>query len=171
MKEIKDMVVELLKAYPLKMRQLELLKYELDHPVAVGEEEMIESLSFSERSLDSEGSHGTGNISNKTMVTALQYRDNMEQANSGTLTAITREMLTLEADVGRLDHYISLLDKHQAKVIRLFYFEGMTWLDMEKELHMSKRALIHHRDEAVGVLVTMYTYMLSLQGEKGNKKA
>ena len=164
MQEIKDAVMELLKSYPAKMRQIEQLKYELEHPTTIGEAEMIESLSFGSQTFDNEKGGKTNHISNKTMFIALQYQDNVERANNETVTAIMRELRFLKAEVGRLEHYISLLDKLQSKIIRLFYFENVTWLDMEKELHMSKRTLMHYRDEAVNALVLMYSYVHDFKG-------
>jgi len=165
MQDNKKQVIDLLKSYAAKTRQIEQLRYELEHPSTIGEKEMIESLSFGNRSFDNAGPQKTNHVSNKTMMIALQYQEKMERINSEIIAAIMQELRTLEAEIERLNHYISLLDKLQAKIIRLFYFENISWTDMEKELHMSKRSLMHYRDEAVSALMTMYSYVHGIKGK------
>lgn len=165
MQEIKHKVMELLNSYSAKKRKIEQLKYELEHPSTIGEKEMLESLSFGSRSFDEDCGHNTNHISNKTMMIALQYQDKVDRINSETIAAIMQELQPLELEIERLEYYISLLNKLQEQVIRLFYFEGMVWGDMEKELHISKRTLMNHREEAVRLLVKMYSYIEGIKNK------
>ena len=167
MNELKSKyVIELLKSHSAKKRKIEQLKFELKNPATVEEKELIETLSIGERALENGGK--SNRISDKTMTIALQYQDAAQRINIETINAIMLELRTLETDVERLEHYISLLDKKLANVINLFYFENKTWPDLEKELHLSKRTLMHQRDEAVAALVSMYSYINKLKGKTGN---
>ena len=163
MNEVKEKVIELLKSYSEKKRKIEQLKYELEHPPTLDEKEMVDSLYFGNRTFDEIGVHNTNHISNKTMMIALKYQDKMERINNETITAIMQELQPLEAEVERLEHYISLLDRNQEKVIKFYYFDGMAWLDMVEEMHMAKRTLMNYREEAVRILVSMYSYIYDVK--------
>jgi len=68
-----ETVVERLKSYKPTLRRIEQLRYELDNPSFIDENDVIESLALG---IDSEGQvrkHG-GYMSDKTMAIALQYR-------------------------------------------------------------------------------------------------
>lgn len=77
--EIKKRVINLLDSYHRRARQIALLRYELDHPARVTENEVIEAMSYARQE---ETGRPAGHISNKTLYIALNYQDQAEQLNA-----------------------------------------------------------------------------------------
>lgn len=161
--ERKKQVVEVLKAYPRKKTQINLLRYELEHPSHVSEEELIESLSLAKT--ENGGGKSPGHISNKTMMIALQYQDAAQRMNGDVVAEIAQELSALEAEVGRIDYYLTLLEEGKALVLRRYYIEQKSWAELESELHLSQRALIKRRDDGVGELAEMFGFLGRIRGE------
>lgn len=161
--ERKKRVIETLKSYPQKKKQISLLRYELEHPSHISEEELIESLSLA-KAADG-GGRSKGRISNKTMMIALQFQETAQQMNSGVVVEITQELADLEAEVDRIDYYLSLLNEGQALVLRRYYMEQKTWSEIEAEFSLSQRALIKRRDDGVEELTEMFGLLKRIKGE------
>lgn len=161
--EQKKRVVEILKTYPQKEKQIKMLKYELEHPSHVSEKELIESLSLAKS--EDGGVRSPGHISNKTMMIALQYQDTAERINGDVVAEIMQELSALEAEVARIDYYLTLLDEGKALVLRRYYVEQKSWAEIGAELHLSQRALIKRRDDGVGELAEMFGFLGRIKGE------
>ena len=167
MTDEKSKVMELLKSWPSKKRQIEQLRYEIEHPALLGEKELIESLALGVNS-PGEGVSNSGHISNKTMAIALQYQDIMQRINNETISGIIAELRSLEAEVSRLEYYVSLLDERKATAIRLLYFEQKSWNVTESELHVSKGTLSACRNDALSDLTKMYSYLSGVREKDEN---
>ena len=122
MNEITKRVVKLLKAYPSMKRRIEQLRFEIDHYYTIDESELIESLALG-ASADGQGFKYGGHPSDKTMAIALQYKGIKNRIESEALGDIRSELRMLEAEVTRLEFYVSLLDKLESDILRLKYFE------------------------------------------------
>lgn len=161
--EQKAKVIETLKSYPQKKKKISLLRYELEHPSRISEEELIESLSLA-KAADG-GGRAKGRISNKTMMIALQVEDAAQRMNSDVVMEITQELADLEAEVDRIDYYLSLLEEGRALVIRRYYIEQRTWAEIEMELNLSQRSLIKRRDNGIDELAEMFGFLEQLKGD------
>jgi DNA-directed RNA polymerase specialized sigma24 family protein len=107
-----------------------------------------------------------GHISNRTMEIALQYQDIMQRMNNETVSDIMRELGCLEAEVQRIELYLSLLEGKKEQVIRLSYFDGMSLIQIARELQMAKRTVIKYRNEALGELMSMYSFIDTVKNKK-----
>ena len=114
-RNIKSYVISLLETYSKRERQIDLLHYEIRHTARVSSEEMIDGMSLGHG--DGMGG-GKGHISNKTMYIALNYQEKMEQMNEESANEIAECLLKLETEQNRLRHYVSLLEKREAEVLR-----------------------------------------------------
>lgn len=161
--EQRKQVVDILKNYHKKQKQISVLRYELEHPAHVSEEELIESLSLAKTEAD--GGKSPGHISNKTMMIALQYQNAAERMNGDVVAEIAQELSVLEAEVERIDYYLTLLDEGQALVLRRYYIEQKPWAEIEEEFGLSQRALIKRRDDGVGELAEMFGFLGRIRGE------
>lgn len=159
----RDQVIEVLKNYPQKKKQISLLRYELEHPSHISEKELIESLSLAKS--EAGGGKSPGHISNKTMMIALQYQDTAQRMNGDVVAEITQELSALEAEVERIDYYLTLLDEGQALVLRRYYIEQKPWAEIENEFNLSQRALIKRRDDGVAELAEMFGFLGRIRGE------
>lgn len=161
-----EKVIDLLKTYPEKKRQIQILQYELSHLPKVSEQEFIESHSLRRPLPGSQ--HGMGMIPDKTMTTAMQYRKMALRQNNETISQIIRELLPLEEETERLERFVSLLSERQKLVIQGHYFEGRSWSEIEAETKRSKRSLTNERNHALDALASMYQF---LEGIGGNDAA
>lgn len=71
---------------------------------------------------------------------------------------IVVQLVELEQKQRRLEHYVSLLEKRQAKVIRLIHFEGHTQNEVATELAVVPRTVRRIRNEALDKLIDMYSF-------------
>ena len=150
-----ERVMHLLETYPDRERQIALLHYKMQHGACVLSEEMIEAMSFGRS--DGAGS-GKGRISDKTMYIALNYQEQMDRMNAEAANEIAGRLLALEAEQDRIRYYVSLLDKREAEVIRLTYFDKMSQESIAETLGVVSRTMRRIRKEAVMKLAEMYTF-------------
>lgn len=152
--DMKAHVISLLETYSKRERQIDLLHYEMQHSARVSPEEMINGMSLGHR--DSMGS--SGHISNKTMYIALNYQEQMDRMNAESMNEIAERLLELEAEQDRIRHYVSLLEKREAEVIRLFYFEGHSWEETAKKIGVVLRTVYKIKNRAIHHLAALYSY-------------
>lgn len=160
--ETKAYVVGLLESYQKRKKQIELLHYELAHPVQVSANEMIGALALSHRD-SSSGGHPGGHASDKTLYIALNYQDKVDQANDGASREVVDRLVTLEQEQERLKYYVSLLTERQANVIKLIYFEGCTQEEIAERLAIAKRTVQTLKAQAIDDLAAMYDYTMQLR--------
>lgn len=160
--EKKTYVIGLLESYQKREKQIELLHYELTHPVHVTANEMIGALALAHG--DSNGSgHLGGHASDKTLYIALNYQNRADQVNNGASREVIERLVTLEQEQERLKYYVSLLAERQANVIKLIYFEGYTQEDVAERLKIAKRTVQMLKAQAIEALVAMYDYTKQLR--------
>lgn len=151
--DMKKYVVHLLDTYHKRTRQIAVLRYELSDPVKITEEEMIDTLQFAHQ----EGAgHTEGHISNKTPYIALNYRKKAALLNDETLREIAAELIDLEQEQARLEHYISLLEPRQERVLRLTCFEKVPQEAVAEELGVTVRRVQDIKAQAINELAEMY---------------
>ncbi len=154
--ETRAYVISLLESYHKRMNQIALLHYELEHPANVSSDEMIEAMSLSR----SDGaSCNKGHVSNKTIYIALNYREKAELLNFNTIDEISSQLVELEQIQARLDHCISLLGKHQKKLVQALYIDRLSMKETEKMLGRSAKTVRKLRDDTVDALAKMYDFV------------
>lgn len=153
--EIKDFVVELLESYNDRERKIAVLRYELEHPMRVSQEEMIGAMNFA---------HGDGinraggKVPDKTLHIALNYRGETEKVNAETTREIARRLTELEQMQERLEYYVALLERRHAEVLRAFYFERRSWDEIAGALGVALRTAHKIRGRAIEELAEMYAF-------------
>lgn len=152
---MKEHVVNLLKTYPERERKVALLHYELEHTAYTSGDEMIGAMALGHR----EGtSHSDGHISDKTLYIALNYQLKADKLNADTRKEIVDQLVKLEQEQRRLEYYVSLLEKRQALVIRMAYFEGKTWEDVAEKVGVIMRTVHKIKNRALEQLAEMYQF-------------
>ncbi len=160
MSNTKAEVLDLLKNYRKNQQRIALLRYELEHPVRVNPQEMIEALSFSHH--DYEVATG-GQVSDKTPYIALNYREMAENANSEVISEIAGQLCELERKQERLHFYLTLLDESEEEIIRLTYMKGMINSEIGEQLGISSRTVSSRRNRAIMHLAELFEFMASMQ--------
>lgn len=154
--EIKTYVVGLLESYQKREKQIELLHYELAHPVQIAANEMIEALALAHG--DGGMGHSASHASDKTLYIALNYQAQADHMNEDAAEEIVGQLVTLEREQERLNYYVSLLKPRHAQVLRLLFFEGYSQEECANQLGIATRTVRRIKDEAIAELVEMYTF-------------
>ena len=157
--KIRDQVIDDLKQYPELKKKVILLRYEQEHPAKLSDSEVIDSMALSRPVSD--GIRPAGFISDKTMRIATQFRDKKDRLNQETIMEIVQELYAVEQQ-------ISKLEEKQAEVIRKYYFEGKTWGELQREMHLAPRTLLKRRDDGLDALVSIYSYIGQVKGDRRN---
>ena len=154
--KIREQVIDDLKQYPELKKKVILLRYEQEHPAKISDSEVID------------GIRPAGFISDKTMRIATQFRDKKDRLNQETIMEIAQELYTVEQQISKLEFYVSQLEEKQAEVIRKYYFEGKTWGELQREMHLAPRTLLKRRDDGLDALVSIYSYIGQVKGDRRN---
>lgn len=154
--DMKEQVIKLLETYPNRERQIAILHYEMQHGAHVSPEEMIDTMALGHG--DSLGGSGKGHVSNKTMYIALNYQEQMERMNAEAAGEIAQRLLELEGEQDRLRYYVSLLEKREAEVIRMAFFEGLDQDNIATSLGVVPRTMRRIKQTALEKLTEMYAF-------------
>ena len=140
-----------------RKRKIALLHYELDHPAHTSETEMISAMALGHGAGGSSG-HVEGHISDKTLYIALNYQSKADKLNADIKEEIVVQLVELEQEQARLEYYTSLLEKRQAFVIRLAYFEGLPWDKVANKVGVAVRTVHKIKNQALDQLAGMYQF-------------
>lgn len=152
---MKKLVINLLESYADRERKIAVLRYELEHPAAVGKAEQIEAMNFGHG--DGLG-HSAGHISNKTLYIALNYEEQADHMNAETAREIANELFALECEQKRLNYFIGLLEERQAEVIRLAFEKGVPTKEVAERFGLTYRTIDRIKRAAIENLAEMYVY-------------
>jgi len=151
--EGKAAVTALLETYLEREREIAVLRYELMHPSNVSSDELIEAMALGHGDGENRPS---GHISDKTLYIALNYQEKADRLNAGVRKAIASRLVELEQIQDRMKYYVSLLERRQAKVIKLTYFETCGQDDAAKQLGIVPRTMRRIKKEAIEKLAELY---------------
>ena len=149
----KNHVLELLENSSHRLRQIELMRYELQHIPQISDSEMIAAMS-----LPSLTSSEKAASSKAVPDVALSYKQTAERMNAEALGELASSYVDLWREHDRLQHYIELLDERQGRVLQLYYFESYVWTDVAKAMHMTVRTAQRIRQQAVDELAKLYAF-------------
>jgi len=160
--DVTTIVNDTLKAYQHNKRKIEQLRFELENPPKLADNEIIGALALSGNSADRSIISGN-HISDKTMMIAMKYHETGEQLVSEAVKQISQELTALEAEIGRIESYVSLLPEKLSEIIRLFYFEGVQNAQIAEQLDISLSSVAYRKNAAVKELVAMYRFLYTIQ--------
>lgn len=158
--ETKTYVVGLLESYQKREKQIELLHYELAHPIRISEDEMIGALALAHGT--GEGIRPNSHASDKTLYIALNYQNRANHINRDVSQEVVGQLIELEKTQERLNYYISLLGTRHQEIVRLSYIEGLSQDEAAERMAVSVRHIRSIKAKAINELVSMYEYVGSL---------
>ena len=129
-------VLQLLKSYQDQEHKIALLHYELKHLANISPDGVITAMSYAH---GDSTSRRLGHICNKTLYIALNYQEQTDKLNTGTVNEIARQLMDLERVQAQLDYCISLLDRRQKQVILALYIEGLKMEGIEQRLNILQK--------------------------------
>lgn len=153
--DMKERVMELLRTYPKRKREIDALRYELANPAQVSRAEQLEAMAFAHG--DTEGRPSIGHISDKTLYIALNYQDKVDKLNSSVVDEVAGQLIETEQEQSRLEYYVSLLEPRQTEVIRRIYFKPESQGAVAKALNISVRTVQVVKAQAIDALVELYS--------------
>ena len=162
-KEMRDWVVQELNSYPEKIRQVRILRYELEHMPTVSPNEVLEAMSYAH---GDEKNHSAGHISDKTLYIALNYQSRAENLNDERSGELAAHLVKLEQALDRLEHFVVMLDERQQMVLRRHCFEQQPWDTIAKEVSLTPKTLRRILETAVNKLTEMYEFAAQSHGDK-----
>ena len=150
---IKTQVIDLLENTYTRLRDIALLRYELQHRARVSANEMIDVLVFGH---GDGSSHVAGAVSDKTMRVAFDFERKTEEANAEIAGEIISRLASLEYEQERLDKYISFLDGRQIKVLKELYYERKLPEQIASYMGVSAKTVRRIKVAAVDCLCDMF---------------
>jgi len=160
--QMKERVLSLLKNYSETDRKICALRYELEHPVRVSEQEMLETMVFCHGE-EIGGTSGHVNY-DKTHQIAVSFRQKAEEANREIVQRIIGELYPMEREHDRLRHFISLLDSRQAAVIRMTYIEHITVERIAEVLEVTDKTVQKIKKQGIENLCELYELTDPIRG-------
>ena len=147
-------VLQRLENYPKIMRQIELLRYEIQHTGHVSPTEMIEVMTFQQYSAE----NSTDKYPKSVPEIAMSYQRAAAQLNGETLEELIAKYADLCHEQDRLLHYIGLLNGRQRDVIHRYYFEQQSWGEIADGMGSTPRTAQRIRQQAVEELANLYAF-------------
>ena len=150
---IKNYVIQELEAYPRILRQISVLRYEMEHPAHVSAQEMLDAMTYA--CGDRTGS-SPGHVSDKTLYIAMNYRQKANEVNAEISGEISAKLLELEHKKNRIEYYVGMLDSRKAEIIRLCFFKGMTIEEAAEKLDVSAKTAQNAKKKALEDLTELF---------------
>lgn len=148
-----ERVEKLIKDYPKMKVEARCLELQIKDFKGISEEEMIESMNFSQP--DGERVH-TSNISNKPESIALSYHERMEEANRDWYEYLTRRYLELSEELRFFESAVRSLHDTAGKVLYDLTVGSKTWDMVAESYFISRRQVGYYRRTAIVELSQLY---------------
>lgn len=144
----------MLEGYQDLQRQIKGLRFDMQHPNTVSDQEVISQMSMPGIS-DYVGGAADGRISDKTMYIALNYGERACRLNEEESLRVTESLFLLERKAERLKFYVGLLPPHLARSLCSHYFEGRMWKEVADIERVSVKAMLKWRAKAISMLAQL----------------
>ena len=151
--EMTGYILTLLENYAKTTKEIELLRYELQHCNIVSPEEMIETLALSRRENNPDNSypHDVAGI-------AMCFREVTDRLNKDASNEVAAQYVALVRERERLQYYISLLEHRESTALKEHYFFQKSWTEIAKNLGVTRRTVYKIRAEAIDNLASFYRF-------------
>ena len=151
--EMTGYILTLLENYAKTTKEIELLRYELQHCNIVSPEEMIETLALSRRENNPDNSypHDVAGI-------AMCFREVTDRLNKDASNEVAAQYVALFRERERLQYYISLLEHRESTALKEHYFFQKSWTEIAKGLGATRRTVYKIRAEAIDNLTSFYRF-------------
>ena len=151
--EMTGYILTLLENYAKTTKEIELLRYELQHCNIVSPEEMIETLALSRRENNPDNSypHDVAGI-------AMCFREVTDRLNKDASNEVAAQYVALFRERERLQYYISLLEHRESTALKEHYFFQKSWTEIANDLGITRRTVYKIRVEAIDNLAGFYAF-------------
>ena len=163
--EDKKQIESILHNYTTLKREVQVLEFELNritrnlHPQAI--EDRILAHSECERVSGSHHSDKTANI-------VIEHIDS--QIN-GEYHALRTLISNIQIELQRIEYYLSLIPEKEAEVIRMFYFEKLTWAKITEKALNSQSTMQRLKNSGIEKFSKYYTILDKLDASRLDVRA
>lgn len=163
---MRERIETLIRDYPKKKMELKCLEHQIRHFRGISEDEMIDSLYFTQP----EGERvQTSGVSDKTARIAMSYRERMDAINQEWYQHLERQYVTLAEEVGFFEGAVKALEGKMGEIMQDMIFSQASWDELADKHYVSRRTIGRYRQKAIDALVELYekheadmlAYMLS----------
>ena len=151
MHNIKNKVENILNSYNKIKSELDVLKYELNTMVHPLHSEIIEAQVFSHSIGEAVSS---SSISDKTANIAIEHVSSQQNARYHAMRLLIK---TISVEISRLEYFMTLLPQNEALLLRQYYFEEKSWVEITAASAASQSTLQRRRNRAVLQLCGYYS--------------
>lgn len=156
MQDLKHQVDSILFNYTKMQAELRVLQYEFKHLSSSLHHQIIENMVFA-HTTNNEWVSGSHN-SDKTADIAIEHIDSQRTAQYQAFAALIH---ILASELHRLEYYLSLLSEEEVTVIKLFYFDNLSWAKIAEKSDIAQRTLEHRKKRGLDKLVHYYSMLYS----------
>ena len=153
MRDVKSHVENILANYMSAKRELQILEFELQRITHNLDPKDIAEKMFAHSSHERVAS---SRISDKTADIVIEHFDGQR---SSVYRALSTLIYNNRGELQRLDHYLSLLSEDESEVIKLFYFDGLSWEEIVQTASCSLSTLRRRKKKGVDRLAHYYSIL------------
>ncbi len=148
-----ERIEKLIQDYPQMAQQRDLLRNQLRNFKGVTEQEVIDTMTFSNPQGDRVQ---TSNITDKTAVTGISYRERADRINREWIEHLVETMIGLEDEIDFFKAALASLPGVLAPFMQDMVVERMTWDCLEAKYHISRYTVSKYRKQAIANLDALY---------------
>lgn len=163
---MREKIEALIRNYPKNKMELKCLEHQIRTFRGITEEEMIDSMYFSQP--DGERVQTSG-VSDKTARIAMNYRERMDSINKDWYQHLEKQYMALAEELGFFEGALKALPGKMGEIMQDMVFSQSSWDELADKHYVSRRTIGRYRQKAIDELVVLYekheaemvAYMLS----------
>ena len=146
-------VEKIMRDYRLMVRERICLENQIRNFQGITEEEMIDSLHFSQS--DEERVQASC-VSDKTARIAVSYREKMNKINKEWQAHLEKKLIVITEEMDFFESAVFSLSGNLPEFVSDMVIKGLTWDDLAVKYHISRTMVAKNRKRAIRELETLY---------------
>lgn len=150
---MRERIETLIRDYPKNKMELKCLEHQIRNFRGISEEEMIDSMYFSQP----EGERvQTSGVSDKTARIAMSYRERMDAINEEWYQHLEKQSASLAEEIGFFESAVKALPGKMGEIMQDMVFNQTSWDDLADMHYVGRRTIGRYRQKAIDELVVLY---------------
>ncbi len=150
---MRERIETLIRDYPKNKMELKCLEHQIRNFRGISEEEMIDSMYFSQQ----EGERvQTSGVSDKTARIAMSYRERMDAINEEWYQHLEKQYASMAEEIGFFESAIKALPGKMGEIMQDMVFNQTSWDDLADMHYVGRRTIGRYRQKAIDELVVLY---------------
>ena len=163
---MRERIETLIRDYPKNKMELKCLEHQIRNFRGISEEEMIDTMYFSQP----EGERvQTSGVSDKTAKIAMSYRERMDAMNEEWYQHLEKQYFALAEEISFFESAVKALPGKMGEIMQDMIFSQASWDELADKHFVGRTTIWRYRQKAIDELVVLYekheaemtAYMLS----------